>query len=91
MPVLTRKGDRFVSHNWETIAHNSGQSAWVAGDEDDDIQKAIHFSSNLQGLAILRSGLRAQVRASPLFDAPRFARHFETALFEIWEDYKRGR
>ena len=91
VPVLTKKGRRFVSHNGETIAHNAGLSAWVAGDEDDYIQKAIRFSSDLPALASLRAGLRAQVLASPLFDAQRFARNFETALFEIWEDYKNGR
>ena len=91
VPVLTKTGRRFVSHNGETIAHNAGLSDWVAGDEDDYVQKALRFSSDLPALASLRAGLRAQVLASPLFDARRFARNFETALFEIWEDYKKGR
>lgn len=91
VPVLTRKGRRFVSHNGETIAHNAGLSGWVAEDENDYVQKAVRFSSDLPALAKLRAKLRAQVLASPLFDARRFARNFETALFEIWEDYKEGR
>jgi protein O-GlcNAc transferase len=33
----------------------------------------------------LRAGLREQVRTSPLFDAPRFAKHFEQALWEMWQ------
>jgi predicted O-linked N-acetylglucosamine transferase (SPINDLY family) len=32
----------------------------------------------------LRQGLRVQVLASPLFDAPRFALHFEAALRGMW-------
>jgi protein O-GlcNAc transferase len=39
----------------------------------------------LQGLARLRAGLRQQVLASPIFDAPRFAVHFEAALRGMWQ------
>ena len=88
VPVITKKGNCFIAHNGETIAHNSGQSDWIAQDDADYFAKAIHFSSDLQGLANLRSGLRAQVLASPLFDADRFARNFEKAMFEIWDEYK---
>ena len=91
VPVLTKKGNRFISHNGETIAHNSGQADWIAENDSDYIEKAIRFSSNIQGLAKLRSGLRAQVLASPLFDADRFARNFEKAMLEIWEDYSSGK
>ena len=91
VPVITKKGDCFVSHNGETIARNSGQADWIAGDEDEYIEKAVRFSSDLPALSQLRLGLRGQVLAAPLFDAPRFARHFEHALFEMWADYKAGR
>ncbi len=87
VPVLTKKGNRFISHNGETIAYNSGQADWIAHDDADYIAKAIHFSSDLEELSNLRSGLRAKVLTSPLFDAERFARNFENAMFEIWHDY----
>jgi hypothetical protein len=91
VPVITRKGECFVSHNGETIARNCGQADWIAGNEDEYIQKAVRFSSDLPALAELRLGLRGRILAAPLFDAPRFARHFEKALFEMWADYKDGR
>ena len=91
VPVLTIKGNRFISHNGETIAHNSGQGEWIAENEDDYLAKAIRFASDIPALARLRSGLRTQVLASPLFDAQRFARNFETAMLEIWENYRQSR
>ena len=84
VPVITKCGDRFLSHVGETIAHNAGLSDWIAADEDDYVAKAAAFASDLEGLAKLRAGLRQQVLASPLFDAARFARHFEEAAWGMW-------
>lgn len=87
VPVITRRGDRFLSHVGETIAHNAGMSGWIAADEDDYVAKAAHFASDPEQLAGLRVGLRQQVLSSPLFDAPRFARHFEEAMQGMWNNY----
>lgn len=85
VPVLTRQGSRFLSHIGESIAHNAGLSGWIAADERDYVAKAVSHAENVQRLAALRAGLRQQVLASPLFDAPRFARHFEEALWGMWQ------
>ena len=84
VPLLTRKGDRFLSRVGETIVRNAGLSEWLAADDDDYVQKAVHFASDLDHLAQLRRGLREQVLASPLFDAGRFAQHFEAAAWGMW-------
>jgi protein O-GlcNAc transferase len=85
VPVITRCGDRFLAHVGETIAHNAGLSDWIAADEDNYVAKAVTFTSDLERLNELRAGLREQVLASPLFDAPRFARNFEAALWGMWQ------
>ncbi len=85
VPFLTRRGDRFVSHVGESIAHNAELPEWIAADEDEYVEKAVAFASDLEALARLREGLREQVLASPLFDAPRFARNLEDALWGMWE------
>lgn len=85
VPVITRRGNRFLSHIGESIAHNAGLADWIAIDDDDYVAKAIAHSADLQRLAALRAALRQRVLASPLFDAPRFARHFEAALWGMWE------
>ncbi len=84
VPVLTKQGDRFLSHIGETIAHSAELLDWIAVDESDYVAKAVIYASDLDQLARLRGRLRRQVLASPLFDAPRFARHFETALRDMW-------
>jgi protein O-GlcNAc transferase len=84
VPVLTLKGDRFLSHVGETIAHNSGQSDWIAHDHDDYVRKAVDYAADLHQLNRLRLNLRNKVVQSPLFDSQRFAKHFEYALQQMW-------
>jgi len=85
VPVLTRRGDRFLSHVGESIACNAGLADWIAADDVEYVAKATAFSGNLEALASLRCGLRARTLASPLFDATRFARHLEHALWSMWQ------
>ena len=66
---------------------NTGLPEWIADDEESYLAKAIIFASDVDKLAKLRANLRSQVLASPLFDAPRFARNFENALLEMWNQY----
>lgn len=84
VPVLTRTGDRFLSRVGETIMRNAGLLDWIAEDEDDYVGRAVRLTADLDRLAQLRCGLRARVLASPLFDASRFARHFEDAMAGMW-------
>jgi protein O-GlcNAc transferase len=88
-PVLSLAGDRFLSHLGESILHNAGLPDWIAIDADDYVAKAVAHAGDVQALATLRNGLRQQVLASPLFDAPRFARHFESTLRSAWTQWCR--
>jgi predicted O-linked N-acetylglucosamine transferase (SPINDLY family) len=87
VPVLTLKGDRFISHQGETILQNVGLPEWIAADEDEYVAKAVAFASDLPSLAALRARLRRQLLASPLCDAPRFARNLEEALRGMWRKW----
>lgn len=85
LPIVTRKGDRFLSHLGESVLHNAGLPDWIAADDDEYVAIAVQKAGDLAALAALRGALRAQVLASPLYDAPRFARHFEEALWGMWQ------
>lgn len=85
VPVLSMQGDRFLSRTAAGIAHNAGLPDWIATSEDDYVAKAIEFSQDIPRLGVLRARLRQQVSTSPLFDAPRFAKYFEQALWGMWQ------
>jgi FkbM family methyltransferase len=85
VPVLTLAGKSFLSRQGVGLLMNTGLSEWVAEDHDDYIARAVSHASDLQVLSLLRGGLRQQVLASPIFDAQRFAEHFEAALRGMWQ------
>ncbi len=85
VPTVAIRGEAYISHLGESIMHHAGLPDWVADDEEDYVAKAVAFASDVEGLASLRAGLRDQVLNSPLFDAPRFARDFEQALWGMWQ------
>ena len=87
VPAITRRGDCFLSHIGESIAHNAGLADWIAENDDDYVAKAMIHTADLGRLAALRA-LRPQALASPLFAAPRFARHLEAALWGMWERWQ---
>ncbi len=84
IPVLTLSGERFLARQGVGLLMNAGLPDWIASDHDDYVARAVAHASDLQGLAALRAKLRQQVLASPIYDAPHFAEHFEAALRGMW-------
>lgn len=87
VPVLTLAGTSFLSRQGVGLLMNAGLPDWIAIDTDDYVRRAVAHASDLPGLAALRARLREQVLNSPVFDARRFVRHFETALRGMWVNY----
>jgi predicted O-linked N-acetylglucosamine transferase (SPINDLY family) len=87
VPVLTLSGQHFLHRQGVGLLMNAGLPEWVASDADDYVARAVFHAGNLERLAVLRSQLREQVLASPVFDAARFAMHFEAALRGMWEKW----
>lgn len=84
VPVLSLAGERFLARQGVGILNNAGLGDWVAADGTSLIVKAQSWSADLERLSALRADLRRRLKASPLLDAPRFARHFEESLFGMW-------
>lgn len=86
VPVLCRRGDRFLSNICTSMLHSAGLADWIAQDNDDYVAKAVAFAADASRLAALRMSLRSSVLASPLCDAARYARHLEAAFEAMWRD-----
>lgn len=84
VPVITREGSRAVSRAGGSLLRNVGLPEFIATDEEDFIRIAVEWAGDLPRLAGLRRTLRAQMQASPLMDASRFARKVEAAYRIMW-------
>ncbi len=89
VPTLTLAGETLLARQGASLLTAAGLQDWIAASEEAYVAKAVHFAGDLPKLATLRANLREQVRISPLFDAPRFAKHFEEALWGMWQAHDR--
>jgi protein O-GlcNAc transferase len=87
VPILSGRGSRFLSHAGESLLKTAGLPEWIAVDNEDYVRKAQAYAADLTALAELRAGLRNQLLASPLCDAPRFAANLGLALNGMWQRY----
>ncbi|MCH9639018.1 MAG: tetratricopeptide repeat protein [Betaproteobacteria bacterium] len=90
VPTITLAGETLLARQGASILTAAGLSNWVADNLDEYVSKAIKLSSELPCMVTLRSGLREQVRDSPLFDAQQFARNLELAFLGMYDSKKLG-
>ena len=78
VPVITLKGDRFVSRCGFSIHKNAKLIDFVANDKDEYISIALQFKSEngIQKLNDIRKNLRAKILNSSLFNTNDFSDNF---------------
>ncbi|MCZ7566659.1 MAG: tetratricopeptide repeat protein [Burkholderiales bacterium] len=84
VPFVTLAGDRYMARMGESLLQAAGLPEFVARTEDQYVALAASLARDVARLAVLRRTLRERVVASPLFDAPAFARGLEAAYREMW-------
>ena len=89
VPTVAVPGEIFASRHSMSHLSNAGLADWVAPDLDAYVELAVAKAADIASLADLREGLRAQVKASPLCDAPRFGRNLGISLRAAWHDWCR--
>jgi protein O-GlcNAc transferase len=85
VPVLTLPGEMPASRAGLSLLSSVGLGELAASSEEDYVRMAVELAGNLPRLADLRATLRARMQASPLMDAPRFARNVESAYRSMWQ------
>ena len=87
VPVLSLPGELPASRTGLSLLHAVGLEAWAARDEAEYAARAAALTANLPKLQRTRAGLRRRMEASPLMDAPRFARQVEAAYRQMWRQW----
>ena len=87
VPPITFPGTTAVSRGGLSLLSNLQLGEFVAKDASDYADTAARICQDPGALAALRSSLRDRMRASPLMDAPRFARNIEAAFRQIWAQW----
>ena len=76
VPVLTMRGHNFTSRCGESININCNINDFIADNKDDYIEKAIHFTKNIDYLKNLKKNLRSKAINTPLFKSKEFGETF---------------
>jgi predicted O-linked N-acetylglucosamine transferase (SPINDLY family) len=87
VPVVSLLGRTAVGRGGASILTNVGVPELVAPAPEQYVQIATDLAKDLPRLAELRRTLRARMQASPLMDAPRFARNVEAAYRQMWRNW----
>jgi len=85
VPTLTLSGDTLLGRQGASLLNCADLQDWIAQDEEEYIAKAIQHGANIDLLSALRENLRAKILETALFDASRFSKQFEDAMFGMWE------
>jgi len=91
VPVIGLAGELPVSRAGLSNLMNLGLPELLADTEDEYVEKAAQLAADLPRLARLRATLRSRMEASPLMDAPRFARSIEAAYRAMWRRWCRDK
>nr|WP_235024785.1 tetratricopeptide repeat protein [Caballeronia arvi] len=84
VPVPSRAGETAVSRAGLSFLMNLALGDLVAHDDDAYVDIVSRLAADVPRLTDLRATLRPRLEASPMMDAPRFARHLEQAYRDMW-------
>ena len=87
VPVLTLRGDETMARSGASLLGAVGMPDWVAGSDEEYVDKAREFAGRRDALAGIRRGLRQRLRESVLCDAQGFMRDVEAGYRAMWRDW----
>jgi predicted O-linked N-acetylglucosamine transferase (SPINDLY family) len=87
VPVVSLSGQTAVGRGGRSILSNLGMPELVAFTTDQYAQIATDLARDLDRINGLRRSMRQRMLASPLMDAPGFARDVEAAYRQMWRTW----
>jgi predicted O-linked N-acetylglucosamine transferase (SPINDLY family) len=87
IPVIALRGERHAARVGASLLNTLGLGDLVAQSEETYVETAVALAGDMERLAKLRSELRPAMAASPLCDAPGFARNMENAYRHAWKHW----
>jgi predicted O-linked N-acetylglucosamine transferase (SPINDLY family) len=87
VPVVTLAGDRHVARVGASLLTAAGHPEWIASTPEDYVRIATGLATDRNRLALLRPGLRQDLRRSSLLDYPAQAERLGGALRSCWADW----
>jgi predicted O-linked N-acetylglucosamine transferase (SPINDLY family) len=87
VPVITLAGQTHASRVGRSLLSNIGLPELVAFTPDQYVQIATDLAKDPARIDSLRRSMRARMLASPLMDAPGFARNVEAAYRQMWRKW----
>ena len=85
VPVVSLAGRTAVGRGGVSILSNIGLPELIAASPEQYVRVAAELAHDLSRLSRLRATLRDRMQASPLMNAPRFARGVEAAYRTMWQ------
>jgi predicted O-linked N-acetylglucosamine transferase (SPINDLY family) len=87
VPVVSLEGTLHAGRVGLSLLSAMGMRDLVASSTDDYVSIATRLASDTPRLDTLRQTLRMRMLASPLCDAPKYARRLEGAFRQMWREY----
>jgi protein O-GlcNAc transferase len=87
VPVVMLVGQTVVGRAGLSQLMNLGLPELIARTPEEFVNIAQQLANDLPQLAKLRASVRERMQASPLMDAPRFARNVEAAYRATWRQW----
>jgi protein O-GlcNAc transferase len=90
VPVLTIKGNTFLSKCGESLNISLGLDEWICNDEIDYINKAIYMSKNTDKLQFVKNYLFDNRKKFKLFDSKNLAENLSAAFKDMILTYNKN-
>ncbi|GJQ29514.1 MAG: hypothetical protein HBSAPP03_13980 [Phycisphaerae bacterium] len=87
VPMIALAGRTHRERVGVSLLHSLGTPELVAESTDEYVRLAVELAKDRDRLRRYHRDLRGMITASPLVDAPRFARDFERLLRDLWRTW----